>query len=212
MGDDILSQEANNEFREFNNAKVENNNQVVNGQIDTIENGSNGYFSKKCKILISFVLISTFIIYFDNFIKSMDWWWNLRVRASITGDDQLKLALETFEELIVAINWTIVVLITILSIIFLIIDKKKKTNVNVYEWYIVAGIMHILIGTVGLTPIIFSVVTLIFVFKNRKYNKANNLSTKSDNALIILSSILSISIITGEINLFLQNLINFDKV
>ena len=85
--------------------------------------------------------------------------------------------------------------ITILSIVFLINDKKKQHNVRAYEWYIVAGALHIFIGTVGLTPMIYSVATLVFALKNKKHNKSNNLSVKSDNALVIFSSILIASII-----------------
>ena len=88
-----------------------------------------------------------------------------------------------------------VVIITILSIIFLINDKKEQHNVRVYKWYIRAGVLHLLIGTVGLTPMIYSVVTLVFALKNKKHNITNNLSIKSNNALIIFSSILIASII-----------------
>lgn len=156
---------------------------------------SNKGISKKGKVMMFIVLISTLIIFFDNFITSMDWFFNLQMQAVMNHDEQLKLALKTFAELIVVVNWLIVVIITILSIIFLIIDKKKKNNVRAYEWYIAAGVLHILIGTVGLTPMIYSVATLVFALKNKKHNKANNLSVKSDNALVIFSSILIASII-----------------
>ena len=162
-----------------------------------LENNTNNNkgISKKGKIMMFFVLFSTIIIFFDNFITSMDWFFNLRMQAVMNHDEQLKLALETFAELIVVVNWIIVVIITILSIIFLITDKKKQHNVRAYEWYIVAGALHIFIGTVGLTPMIYSVATLVFALKNKKHNKSNNLSVKSDNALVIFSSILIASII-----------------
>ena len=162
-----------------------------------LENNTNNNkgISKKGKIMMFFVLFSTIIIFFDNFITSMDWFFNLRMQAVMNHDEQLKLALETFAELIVVVNWIIVVIITILSIIFLITDKKKQHNVRAYEWYIVAGVLHILIGTVGLTPMIYSVATLVFALKNKKHNKSNNLNVKSDNALVVFSSILIASII-----------------
>ena len=164
---------------------------------DNLENNINNNkgISKKGKVMMFIVLFSTIIIFFDNFITSMDWFFNLRMQAVMNHDEQLKLSLETFAELIVVVNWLIVVIIAILSIIFLIIDKKKKNNVRVYEWYIVAGVLHILIGTVGLTPMIYSVATLVFALKNKKHNKTNNLSVKSDNVLVVFSSIIIASII-----------------
>lgn len=165
----------------------------TNGNLEN--NLNNKGISKKGKIMMFIVLISTLIIFFDNFITSMDWFWELQQQAAMNQDEQLKLALQTFKDLIVVINWSIVLIITILSIIFLINDQKKQYNVRAYEWYIMAGILHILIGTVGLTPIIYSVSTLVFALKNKKNNKIDNLSIKSDNILIAFSSILIASII-----------------
>ena len=162
--------------------------------------------SKKGRIMMFIVLISTIIIFFDNFITSTDWFTNLRLQAVINGDEQLKLALETFSELIIVINWLLVFIITILSLIFLNIDKKNQKSNSIYTWYIVAGILHIIFGTVGLTPIIYSVATLTSSIKNKQYNKMNNLNGKGDNILIIFSSLLIISItlifISVQINLF----------
>lgn len=165
----------------------------TNGNLEN--NLNNKGISKKGKIMMFIVLISTLIIFFDNFITSMDWFWELQQQAAMNQDEQLKLALQTFKDLIVVINWSIVLIITILSIIFLINDQKKQHNVRAYEWYIMAGISHILIGTVGLTPIIYSVSTLVFALKNKKNNKIDYLSIKSDNILIAFSSILIASII-----------------
>lgn len=174
----------------------------TNGNLEN--NLNNKGISKKGKIMMFIVLISTLIIFFDNFITSMDWFWELQQQATMNQDEQLKLALQTFKDLIVVINWSIVLIITILSIIFLINDQKKQHNVRAYEWYIIAGILHILIGTVGLTPIIYSVSTLVFALKNKKNNKIDNLSIKSDNILIAFSSILiaSIIFIAMQTNLF----------
>lgn len=162
--------------------------------------------SKKGKVMMIFVLISTLIIFFDNFITSTDWFWELQMQAVMHSDEQLKLALETIKEAVVVINWIIVLVITIISIVFLIKDKKNQNNVRIYEWYIVAGVLHIFIGTVGLTPIIYSVATLVFAIQNKKNNKLNNLSVKTDNVLIVFSSILIAFIvfmfIAVQINLF----------
>lgn len=165
----------------------------TNGNLEN--NLNNKGISKKGKIMMFIVLISALIIFFNNFITSMDWFWELQRQAAMNQDEQLKLALQTFKDLIVVINWSTVLIITILSIIFLINDQKKQHNVRAYEWYIIAGILHILIGTVGLTPIIYSVSTLVFALKNKKNNKIDNLSIKSDNILIAFSSILIASII-----------------
>lgn len=143
--------------------------------------------SKKGKILMHIVLISTLIIFFDNFITSMDWFWDMSLYAVMNKDEQLKLALETIPKLIKVVNWLIVLIITIVSIIFLNIDKKKYYNIRAYKWYILAGILHIFVGTVGLTPILYSTATLVFSHKNKKYNKVNS---KSDNNIIIFSSLL----------------------
>ncbi len=174
----------------------------TNGNLEN--NLNNKGISKKGKIMMFIVLISALIIFFNNFITSMDWFWELQRQAAMNQDEQLKLALQTFKDLIVVINWSTVLIITILSIIFLINDQKKQHNVRAYEWYIMAGILHILIGTVGLTPIIYSVSTLVFALKNKKNNKIDNLSIKSDNILIAFSSILiaSIIFIAMQTNLF----------
>lgn len=131
--------------------------------------------SKKGKILMFVVLISTIIIFFDVFITSMDWFWELQVQAAMNHDEQLKLVLQTFKDLIIVINWLIVLTITILSIIFRNKDKKKQKDIRFYDWYIVAGILHIFVGTIGLTPIIYSVSTLVFSLKNKKANKKKRL-------------------------------------
>lgn len=202
-----LNQQSNINMYEKQNNQIPNNTMDINSYQQSInetpstnvnlENNIsiNKGISKKGKIMMFIVLFSTIIIFFDNFITSMDWAFNLRMQAVMNHDDQLKLALETFDELIKVVNWVIVVIITILSIIFLINDKKEQHNVRVYKWYIVAGVLHLLIGTVGLTPMIYSVVTLVFALKNKKHNITNNLSIKSNNALIIFSSILIASII-----------------
>lgn len=191
-----------------NTININSYQQLINKKTSTngnLENNLNNKgISKKGKIMMFIVLISTLIIFFDNFITSMDWFWELQQQAAMNQDEQLKLALQTFKDLLVVINWSIVLIITILSIIFLINDQKKQHNVRAYEWYIMAGISHILIGTVGLTPIIYSVSTLVFALKNKKNNKIDNLSIKSDNILIAFSSILiaSIIFIAMQTNLF----------
>lgn len=48
------------------------------------------------------------------------------MQAVMHSDEQLKLALETIKEAVVVINWIIVLVITIISIVFLIKDKKIK--------------------------------------------------------------------------------------
>lgn len=196
-----------NNIYENQNNKTPNNAMNINSYQQSINDSSptnidfenntnnNKSISKKGKVMMFIVLFSTIIIFFDNFITSMDWFWKLKWQATMNQDEQLKLALQTFKDLIVVVNWSIILIITILSIIFLIIDKKKLHNVRAYEWYIVAGVLHILIGTVVLTPMIYSIATLVFVLKNKKHNKSNNLSVKSDNVLVVFSSILIASII-----------------
>ena len=202
-----LNQQSNINMYKNQNNQTPNNTMNINSYQQPInetpstnvnlENNTNNNkgISKKGKIMMFVVLFSTIIIFFDNFITSMDWFWELQWQATMNQDEQLKLALQTFKDLIVVVNWSIVLIITILSIVFLINDKKKQHNVRAYEWYIVAGALHIFIGTVGLTPMIYSVATLVFALKNKKHNKSNNLSVKSDNALVIFSSILIASII-----------------
>lgn len=176
------------------NQETVNNTSTININLENKKYNNKG-ISKKGKVMMFIVLFSTIIIFFDNFIKSMDWFGKLQWQAIINQDEQLQLALQTFKDLIVVVNWSIVLIITILSIIFLINDKKKQHNVGVYEWYILAGVLHIFVGTVGLTPMIYSVATLVFSLKNKKHNNSNSLSTKSDNALAVFSSMLIVSII-----------------
>lgn len=171
-----------------------------------LEKNNNGRFSKKGKLMMLIVLFSALIIFFDNFITSMDWFWDLQFKATVNNNEELKLALQTFKELIVVVNWVIVLVITILSIIFRTNDKKQQNNIKIYDWYIFAGFLHIFIGTIGLTPIIYSIATLTSALENKKNNKITNSSTKSDNILITFSSILIILIIfmfvAIQINLF----------
>lgn len=201
-----------NQLNNLNTLKNQNN-QTLNNTINTnsyqqpinkapsqninSENNTNNNkgISKKGKVIMFVVLICTLIIFFDNYITSMDWFTHLRVQAAMNHDEQLKLALDTFDESIVGINFLIVIIITILSIIFLINDKKKKNNVRTYEWYILTGVLYIFIGTIQIIAIIYSIVTLIFALKNKKHNKINNSSIKNDNTLIIFSSIIFIFLI-----------------
>ena len=151
-----------------NNKLISNDNQsaynnTFNSSLSINEN-SNFYnvndginkkvLSKKAKILMFSVLISTLIIFFDKLILSMDWYTNLLVQAILNHDEQLKLVLDYLDELVNIINWTIVLIITIISIIFFKKDKQMKNNTDIYIWYIINGIMHIIIGTIGLTPFI----------------------------------------------------------
>lgn len=178
-----------------------NPNPVTNNISD--EHSSNS-FSKGCKIIIISTLIGAIIIFFDIFITSMDWYGNLLVSTIFTHDEQLKQALEILRNLIDVFNWVVVLIITIVSIILLIKDKKQKKNTSIYEWYIIAGILHIFIGTVGITSIIYSVSTLLIVTKN-KNAFINEKGKDCHKFYMIFSLIVSLLILIGFMGIVTGN-------
>lgn len=203
---------SNNNLTPNDNQSVYNNtfnsslsiNKNVNSNFYNVNNEINKkILSKKAKILMFSVLISTLIIFFDKLILSMDWYTNLLVQAILNHDEQLKLVLDYLDELVNIINWTIVLIITIISIIFFKKDKQMKNNTDIYIWYIVNGILHIIIGTIGLTPFIYSGATLSLSIKNKKINGIKN---KSDRILNVFSFIVfflvAFTFIALQINLF----------
>ena len=190
---------------------VNTNQQYINPDENIINNNDiNEYnsFSKKAKILMIFTLIAALIIFFDEFITRMDWYWNLMVSTVFTHDDQLKQSLETFRNLIEVFNWIIVWVITIVSIIFIIKDKKQKKNISIYEWYITAGLFHVFIGTTGITSLIYSISTLIISIKN-KDAFINENSKKTNKFYLVFSLIITVIFIIG----FIGNATGlFDKI
>ncbi len=164
--------------------------------------------SKKSKVLMVLTLIGALILFLDKFITSMDWYWNLMVSTIFTHDDQLKQTLEALNNLIDVFNWIIVLIITIVSIIFLIQDKKQKKNTSIYEWYIGVGILHIFIGTVGITSIMYCVSTLVIAIKD-KNSFTNENGKKCNKFYIIFSLIIALIILIGFIG---DNTGLFDKI
>lgn len=165
----------------------------INSNINSSEEDNYKSFSKKCKILMVLTLVGALIIFLDNFITSTDWYWNLIVSTIFTHNDQLKQVLESFKNLIEVFNWIIVLIITIVSVIFLFMDKKQKKNVSIYEWYIFAGLLHIFLGTIGITSILYSVSTLIISIKNK--NAFIKEGSKKVSKFYIIFSLIITSII-----------------
>ena len=171
----------------------------MNNNEEQINNKSlgNKEFSKNGKILMIITLIAALIIFLDNFITSMDWYWNLMVSTIFTQDGALKSALETINNLIEVFNWGIVALITCVSIILLIKDKKQNKNTSIYDWYILAGVFHIFIGTVGITSLIYSLATLVIAAKNK--NNILKANQKPSKIYIILALSVTVIVLIGFI-------------
>lgn len=145
--------------------------------------------SKRGKALMFGVLISILIIIINSFLTSMNWFQELQNLAFMLRDDDLKLLLETIVNFVGIMNWIIILVITAISIIFLIKDKKEQNNTRMYEWYIVSAIIYVFIGYIWITLLLYYIITLLFAIENKKKNKLNNLNFKSDNVLLILSLI-----------------------
>lgn len=172
------------------NSSLGNVNDVDNNQKNNIS-----FLSSKAIILMIIVLVITIIIFFDNFITSMDWYSRLRITASLSGNQEALDVLNNFRDMIVVLNWILVLIILIVSIIFRISDKKEKKLYSIYDWYIAAGVLHIVVGTVGLTPMIYVVSTLVYAINDRTIKKQNQLSTKANTFISAFSILLIASII-----------------
>ena len=161
------------------------NNISMTDNLNTVKDNN-----KMKKILMVVALITALIISLDNFIISMDWFSNLKLEAIIVGQEELVQSLNAFSDLILVFNWTLVVIVTILSIIFLIIDKRKRKSISLYVWYIIAGLFHILEGIFWLTSLIYAFATLNTALVSRKNSKS-----KINNIFIIFSILLIIILI-----------------
>ena len=211
-----FNSQYNNINHQFNSnySQVYNDNQNINSNnmSNEIQQGNSNnaniekspqIFSKASKIIMIFVLISSLIIFLDMFIMNMDWYWRLMVSTIFTHDEQLHDALQNLTQLVEVFNWLIVVIITILSIIFLIRDKKKEKDTTAFKWYIIAGLLHIFIGTIGLTPLLYSVSTLIISITHKNSFLNNNKSNKKYLVFSIITTIIIGFLFVGKAtNLF----------
>ena len=89
--------------------------------------------------------------------------------------------------LIMNINWILIIIITILSIIFYFTEKKTSWNYKIYTLNIFAGILNILFGNVGIIPYIYLVNIIFYSFKNISIKNKNSIGIVSDILLIFLS-------------------------
>ena len=64
------------------NQETVNNTSTININLENKKYNNKG-ISKKGKVMMFIVLFSTIIIFFDNFIKSMDWFGKLQWQAII---------------------------------------------------------------------------------------------------------------------------------
>ena len=191
---DVDSNQGINTNQQYSNSNtIFDYTKLTNISNNTTNDHDSNLFSKKCKILMILTLIGALVIFLDKFITSMDWYWNLMVSTIFTRDDQLKQVLEALNNLIYVFNWVIVLIITIVSIIFLLKDKKQNKNISIYEWYIFAGLLHIFVGTVGFTSLLYSVPTLIISIKNK--NAFINESSKKVNKFYMFFSLIITTII-----------------
>ena len=174
---------------------VENSSLGNVSDVDNNQKNNISFLSSKAIILMIIVLVITIIIFFDNFITSMDWYSKLRFTAAFSGNQGAIDVLNNFRDMIIVLNWILVLIILIVSIIFRISDKKEKKLYSIYDWYIAAGVLHIVLGTVGLTPMIYAISTLVYAIKDRIIKKQNQLSTKANTFISAFSILLIASII-----------------
>lgn len=163
------------------------NKENTNDEKNTIKS----QISKYGKVIMYTVLVCTLLIVFDNLITSSDWYSNLYINASINRNELVRTALKNLKELIEVVNWLLVLVLTIINIIFFFIDKKQKYYTNQYSWYILAGILNTF-GFTGLTPILYTISTLVFSIINIKRKDVKN---KFDKALVVTSSIVFVIVI-----------------
>ncbi len=194
---------------QFINTQNSNVNTPINNDIQPNPNNNSTLksISKHGKNMIIAVLICTLIIYFDNYLTSMHWYWNLRIQAALVKDEALLESLNLIEEYIIYFNWIIALVITIASVIYYCKDKKQGNNTNIYTWYITGGILHI-IGLKGLSPIIYSLSTLTFSINNYQLMKENNASTTKDKVILALSVITTIMIVIPFIVSLMREIAN----
>lgn len=150
---------------------------------DNLENY--GIISKKGKTLLFFSLISVLLIFLSNYILSSDWYYALKLAVLINPKANTDLI--NLPTLIMNINWILIIIITILSIIFYFTEKKTSWNYKIYTLNIFAGILNILFGNVGIIPYIYLVNIIFYSFKNISIKNKNRIGIISDILLIFLS-------------------------
>ena len=183
---------SNMQYTQNNNANAIETLGNINEENTSVEKVTIKTQLSKCgKVMMYIILVCTLLIVFDNLITSSDWYTNLYIYASINRNELVRTALKNLKELIEVVNWLLILVLTIINAIFFFKDKKRKYYTNQYSWYILAGILNTF-GFTGLTPILYTISTLVFSITNIKRKDVKN---KSDKVLVVTSSIVFVVVI-----------------
>ena len=110
--------------------------------------------SKAGKVMMFVALISALVMYFNVYLDAIGYFFSIQFGNWLAGNAHQDMTWEAIPQFQSVMNWILVLILTVLSVIFLIKDKKGQKDIRVYEWYIRAGVLHILIGILGLDGIV----------------------------------------------------------
>ena len=123
---------SNDQMNNINNFNSQGNNNHM-GNITTNNSGSK-IISKRYKIIITTALILSLVMIISNGISN--WFSDLYVVDMVRNGGEFRTTYNVIIELLDTFAYIIPIVITILSIVFLIIDKKDNKNNNIDKMYI----------------------------------------------------------------------------
>lgn len=185
-----------NNFNNLGNNNYTSNVNNYNGDSAVyIDNNSNKkskkVISKRCKTLIIISLILSLVMCIGNIAGGLIK--VLRAINMIHNGGKLRVFYENLLMFIELYGYIMVFVITILSVIFMIIDQRndKNNSTFVYDANIFVFVFNLIIGSTYLNPFLYALIGLIFVIRNKR------------NILILVLSI--IVIILGGLLVFASN-------
>lgn len=186
---------SNDQMNNINSFNSQGNNNHM-GNITTNNSGSK-IISKRYKIIITTALILSLVMIISNGISN--WFSDLYVVDMVRNGGEFRTTYNVIIELLDTFAYIIPIVITILSIVFLIIDKKdnKNNNIDVYVANILIFAIFLFFGPYP-CPLLYSIGGLIFgiKYKNNKFILI----------LSILTLLIFIVIKTGLIGSIIKNI------
>lgn len=183
------------QMNNINNFNSQGNNNYM-GNITTNNSGSK-IISKRYKIIITTTLILSLVMIISNGISN--WFSELYAVDMVRNGGEFRTTYNVIIELLDTFAYIIPIVITILSIVFLIIDKKdnKNNNIDVYVANILIFAIFLFFGPYP-CPLLYSIGGLIFgiKYKNNKFILI----------LSILTLLIFIVIKTGLIGNIIKNI------
>lgn len=186
---------SNDQMNNINSFNSQGNNNHM-GNITTNNSGSK-IISKRYKIIITTALILSLVMIISNGISN--WFSDLYVVDMVRNGGEFRTTYNVIIELLDTFAYIIPIVITILSIVFLIIDKKdnKNNNIDFYVANILIFAIFLFFGPYP-CPLLYSIGGLIFgiKYKNNKFILI----------LSILTLLIFIVIKTGLIGSIIKNI------